>query len=448
MKTLSKEKLVEQLVRESTISKSETFKKLLLYLVECSNRHYIPNEADIARHALGKGPDFDPSYDASVRVHISKLRKKLEDYYKDKGKHDKVRIAIPKRQYSLELYEKSTLKEKYEKFVKISLPAAVAILIFAVIGLMIQNHLLRKKMPVSSLAEKNSFIWKDFLNSEKSAVMAVGHVFAYCEYQDEYNSFRIVRNRLINSKDDLSKYMAHYNIPPEKIWMPTWDIIPKYALTHFNLMQSIFSRTSRPISVKLSSNLAWPDFQHNNIIYVGHFHNLGKLARFYQSNHFYSPSQNTDYASLIAQLDKNRSVNAYSATNPIQASLENQLDALFVVYHQKTNGDSLQDKYKFAYDEHTKYVQDYVVLMKIPGPHQSQLLFIVSFHQIGRLTTIQMLTNPTRMKQFQERVENVMSFLPRYFEMLIQVKGYEETSMEMEIVSIYPVDPEFMLKEH
>ena len=88
------------------------------------------------------------------------------------------------------------------------------------------------------------------------------------------------------------------------------------------------------------------------------------------------------------------------------------------------------------------------MLMKIPGPHQSQLLFIVSFHQIGRLTTIQMLTNPTRMKQFQERVENVMSFLPRYFEMLIQVKGYEETSMEMEIVSIYPVDPEFMLKEH
>ncbi len=445
MKIVDKETIIERIVRDPSIAKSEASKKLLMYLAECSTKHYVPNETDIAQHALGKGPDFDPSYDASVRVHISKLRKKLEYYYKTRGKHDKIRIDIPKRQYSLELYEKSTRKNKIDKFVKIALPTAVFVLSVAVVVLLIQNHSMRKKIPPATVAELNSFIWKDFVDNEKSALMVVGHVFAYCEYQDEYNSFRIVRNRLINSKDDLSKYMALYNIPTEHIWMPSWEIIPKYALYHFSLIESIFSRASRPLAVKLSSNLAWPDFQDNHIIYVGHFHNLAKLTRFYQSDHFYSPSQNTDYMSLIAQLDKNWAAQQYLSTNNIQASLENQLDALFVVYHYQSDSDSSRDVYKYAYDEETKYVRDYAILMKLPGPHQSQLLFIVSFHQIGRLTVIKMLTNPNRLEHFEKQIQERVSFLPQYFEILIEVKGYEETSMEMDIVHIYPVDSEFML---
>jgi len=446
MPDIDKEKIINRILQDTIFKRSEKYSKLLLYLAECSQKQYLPSESDIAAQIFERNQDFDPTTDASVRVFMWKLRKKIDDYYKNKGKHDKVQLTIPKRQYSLELVEKS-----YKgKVIKQILPFVSLVVIFALsillLVLFIKYREIKKIVPVNTLNGKNNFIFRDFINDEKPTILAIGHVFTYCEYQDETNSFRIVRNRLINSEADLSTYMSEYNIPEENIWMPTWEIVPQNTLRYIDMIQSIFPLTSRSsLAVMSSLKFEWSELLDNHIIYIGHFHNLGKLAQFYQSKHFYSHSQTIDYSVLKSKLAENKKSNAPPEKNKVQTALDNQIDVLFSLYHQNTQNASITNEYNFVYNKKTNYVKDYVILTKLLGPNSNNILFIISFHQLGRLKVIKMLTDPVQMKKFEDQIRTLAPSMPEHFEMLIEVKGYKETAMEMNILHLYPAESQFYL---
>ena len=53
----------------------------------------------IATEVFGRGPEFDQSIDPVVSIQASRLRRALERYYLTAGKHDPIRIDIPKGTY-------------------------------------------------------------------------------------------------------------------------------------------------------------------------------------------------------------------------------------------------------------------------------------------------------------------------------------------------------------
>jgi len=59
-------------------------------------------EFTIGVGAFGKPDDYNPQDDPTVRVLASKLRHKLEDYYRSEGRENPVRIELPKGHYLLE----------------------------------------------------------------------------------------------------------------------------------------------------------------------------------------------------------------------------------------------------------------------------------------------------------------------------------------------------------
>src|SRR5215475_10693419 len=59
-------------------------------------------EYTIAVDVLGKTKDFKESKDASVRVEVHRLRKRLSEYYQGEGADHRVRINIPIGHYSPE----------------------------------------------------------------------------------------------------------------------------------------------------------------------------------------------------------------------------------------------------------------------------------------------------------------------------------------------------------
>ena len=61
-------------------------------------------EYSIGVDAFELDTTFDPQLDPRVRVEARRLRKKLEDYYKQSGKDDPVRIFIPKGSYIPEFH--------------------------------------------------------------------------------------------------------------------------------------------------------------------------------------------------------------------------------------------------------------------------------------------------------------------------------------------------------
>ena len=71
----------------------------LRYIVERTLLGTPPKELEIAVEVLGRGADYDPDKDATVRVEASRLRYRLREYNDTVGKDDPVYINIPKGAY-------------------------------------------------------------------------------------------------------------------------------------------------------------------------------------------------------------------------------------------------------------------------------------------------------------------------------------------------------------
>lgn len=83
------------------LSKAAQLREILLYL--CHRTLTDPNtvirEHDIGCSALGRREDFNPNDDNIVRVQISHLRKKLDEYFSTDGQAESLILKIPKGSY-------------------------------------------------------------------------------------------------------------------------------------------------------------------------------------------------------------------------------------------------------------------------------------------------------------------------------------------------------------
>jgi hypothetical protein len=103
-----REASVHATAESGTFRKAPAVRALLLYL--WTHRDEALNEYRIATECLGKGPDFDPKLDATVRVHISRLRQKLKEHADAAGPGDTVpqyRVTLPQGGYHMEVVEAS-----------------------------------------------------------------------------------------------------------------------------------------------------------------------------------------------------------------------------------------------------------------------------------------------------------------------------------------------------
>src|ERR1700733_9090024 len=97
----SREEL-DRILCSRTFRDRETLQRLLEYLVQRTlNGHAADlKEYVVGIDVLGKPIGYDPQADASVRVQIGKLRRKLDEYYGDEGAEDAMLLRLPKRQFA------------------------------------------------------------------------------------------------------------------------------------------------------------------------------------------------------------------------------------------------------------------------------------------------------------------------------------------------------------
>ncbi len=91
---------VQRIAVSRTFGKAERLSRFLCFVVdkELDGRADDLKEYLIAAEVFGR-PDYDPAIDSVVRVEASKLRSRLEKYYETDGRHDGIRIEIPKGGY-------------------------------------------------------------------------------------------------------------------------------------------------------------------------------------------------------------------------------------------------------------------------------------------------------------------------------------------------------------
>jgi len=97
-------------LQSKTFERSHTLRTLLLYLWE--HRDHDVSEYAIAIDALGRKTDFEPKSDATVRVQLSRLRKRLREFYETEGSHLRFQIEIPLGTHNVQIVEMSNLSQE------------------------------------------------------------------------------------------------------------------------------------------------------------------------------------------------------------------------------------------------------------------------------------------------------------------------------------------------
>src|SRR5258708_28003855 len=94
---------VDRILSSDTLHASDALRRLLRFLADKTFAGTADDlkEYSVGLDALGKPPTYDPRQDAAVRLHASRLRQKLDDYYRNEGKGDSLIVELPKGRFKI-----------------------------------------------------------------------------------------------------------------------------------------------------------------------------------------------------------------------------------------------------------------------------------------------------------------------------------------------------------
>jgi hypothetical protein len=99
----------QRIVDSKPFKSSAIHRELLSYLAEKSlaGAGDELKEYAVGVDCLGKPTEYDPRQDSSVRMHVARLRQKLDEYYRTEGSADPIVVELPKGGFKL-VFEQRT----------------------------------------------------------------------------------------------------------------------------------------------------------------------------------------------------------------------------------------------------------------------------------------------------------------------------------------------------
>jgi len=410
---IENETIVRKVLNDPIFATGGPYKRIIEYLYQCYQNNFVPTEIDIAIKVFDKSDSFNPNEDTLVRVNLYRLRKKLNEYYNELGKSDLIRLRIPKGHHTLEFSPQKSIDNLWKRI----LTPKITLIIIAFTILLIAIFILWSKLQISEQSKtysmsvaKNSIFWSDFINSNLNTSLVIGEMFTFYVNRQEYNREWLIRDDQINSYEELRSFIKQANLVESDFYLPGWDIVPKSATYNLLKISNVLSAIYDRVNVKITSEVTLDNIRTDNIIYIGHFHNLKHLGKYLPGSRFH-PS--TVYSSSDLHPDRNIRVTA------------DGIDTLYQVI--------------FQYDQVSALNSDYVLITKVPGPNNNIFLFIISFQSLGRLEIIKMLTQEKLHAQLVSEIKQFEQDSSPFFELLIEVNGYEETGFESKVIHFFPI---------
>ncbi len=96
--------LIDRILASRPFENAVRLRDLLRYLAERSEGEDAVREDQIGVAVFGRPAGYDTSHDTLVRVQISHLRKRLQQYFEDDGRNEVWEIMIPKGNYTLSFH--------------------------------------------------------------------------------------------------------------------------------------------------------------------------------------------------------------------------------------------------------------------------------------------------------------------------------------------------------
>ena len=228
-------------------------------------------QADIAETVFGQHQA--EADDATARVYIHRLRKRLEQYY-DGQALGEGRLIIPAGAYALRL-------ERGEEAVAVAPPPRRPrrwLLPLAGVLAVVVAFAAGSLTGGAEAAPKVNAIWRPFIESERPIMIVVGDYYIFGEIDEMHpQQGRLIRDFEINSPTDLARAQETNPARYGKTEDMGLNYLPMSSAYALRALAPVFVRAKKPPTVIAASQLDSGVFRTYNVIYVGLFSGMGLL---------------------------------------------------------------------------------------------------------------------------------------------------------------------------
>lgn len=263
---------VARLKGSGVLGESGRLAELFNFLAERGGGAEAASQAEIAETVFRQGAS--ESDDATVRVYIHRLRKRLDDYYADNGDTGAGRLTIPAGTYALRFTAAPELPPAgaaalRARWTQYALPVMLVLLVVAAF--------FAGRFGDPDAAPINP-VWEPFLKSDRPIVVVVGDYYIYGEIDEmDPENGRLVRDFNINSKIDLARAQESNPKRYEMAEDMGLNYLPFSSAYGLADLMPILTQHGKRVTVIPASQVTSDTFRTNNVVYVGLVSGMGLL---------------------------------------------------------------------------------------------------------------------------------------------------------------------------
>lgn len=228
----ARQELVRRILASPQFASAESLRKIVLFLFDRSNGSDTPvKEHEIATLALGRPTTFDPKIDPIVRVSIASIRDRLQQFFDQEGRSEKIRISIPKGRYRLDFK-------------------------------LIEDDCAARVQTESSVRAR---FWQPYLSPVNPNLIVFTDLLFF---RDDDNNY--LRNIYVNDRaTGADEIRSHLSLDPRKPLLPSFHFVSAGEMNCLLSITRMFAEFGAALDYRNARFFAWADARRANLILLG-----------------------------------------------------------------------------------------------------------------------------------------------------------------------------------
>ncbi len=377
-------KINEKEIRESLahLKEDELFRnapryvELLEYLVEKALQGEQLKEVTIGLELFNKKYDDKERNTGSVRVYMFNLRKRLTEYYQDRGVEAPIRFELSKGSYNI-CFARSTERPSVRLRRRWFAAAAAAVVaIVAVVAVVIVR------------GGEQTYCWGGVFKADRAVtVVLADHLTVRGSINGEGVA---VQHPKITTHDEYLSYIKANHC--DTLQLNSFPLYTKAIPHAVKELSRWFVQHDRDFNIISESELKYNETKRSSIIYVGQSKTMNISKDIFLKG------------SSVFSVD---------------------IDLI------KAKRDGAEVEYKPQYKD-GKLAAEYAFVSYMPLQSGNEALYFVSNNDVGTMATVRLFTDSDRLERFYESLPKGV----KYFNALFKVSGVERNDVSCELVEL------------
>ena len=387
-----------RVLQSGALGKSQQIIRLFEFLLERSLTATATKEIEIALVVFGRPASVDLAADATVRVHIHRLRKKLDAAPADERGE---RLILPRGEYRLVVAVPDE-QDKYSGHVhrrfldwRYFAVAALFLTLNAICWLWLAG-----KSPSDSRIE--SILWSGITKNLAPLLIVSGDFYVFGEQGADGSILRMVADSTIASSEDLNNYKQQMPVPGQRYIDMNAHHLPRGLASALVSVMPIMVAT-RPGNSSLIKDVTTSRFTNemlsdHDIVYVGLLDTLGDLQEpFFDLSGF-----------------------------SLSASGDTLVD--------RASGDKFQSDWAEPSTERIMR-RDYAYLARFPGPAGNHIVVVAGIMDPALIEAAKIASDSAELSRLKTVLGNSDAF-----EAMYEVRTFGPSSVSAELLIARPLD--------